>query len=176
MAFGSRGKVFSAPPNKTWLDSLGWTSLPPLDTSMWVSNITVPNMNYGFPEELGGRIYPDPPSGLYSSKWIETLKNDCPTCPWFNDKRPLTGEDPLPKLFPPNDYSKLPRLTESALNLFIDPAIKTETFGNTPRWFASSLFSLRRGLSLGPKAKMKSDYLSIGHIHIWFGQVSAKPP
>ena len=175
IAFGSRGKIYSAPPNQAWLDNLGWVQLPQIDAQMWATNVTVPNMNYGFPEELGGLIYPDTPSGTYSSKWIETLKNDCPSCPWFNDKRPLTAEDPLYKLFPTNDYSKIPRLTnETQLSLFIDPAVKKETFGNTPRWFASSLFSLRRGMALGTKSKMKNHYLSIGHIHYWFGQNDKK--
>lgn len=123
----------------------------------------------------GGRIFPDTPSGIYSNTWIETLKNDCPSCPWFNDKRPLIGEDPLYQLFPSGDYSKLQRpANESQLNLFIDPAIKKESFGNMPHWFASSLFSHRRGMSLGPAATMRNSYLSIGHIHNWFGQSDRK--
>jgi hypothetical protein len=85
----------------------------------------------------------------------------------------LTGEDPLSQLFN-NDYSKLKVSNESQRNLFIDPAMKRETFGNMPKWFAASLFNHRRGMSLGPGAKMKNSYLSIGHIHYWFGQTDKK--
>ena len=166
---GSRGKRISVLPNRTWMDQIGWIDIPEIDTRSLVANITIPNLNYGFPDELGGIIYPELPSGKYSSKWIETLKNDCPKCPWFNERRPIHGQDPLDDLFPNGDHSKLQKLTnDPARNLFIDPAIKQETFGYLPRWLSTSLIHQRRGMSSGPNAKnQESGYLSVGHIHAW---------
>lgn len=170
----SRGRRFSILPNKSWLDKLGWLNIPTIDSETLMANLSVPNMNYGFPPELGGSIY-DPPSGRYSNSWEETLKSDCPSCPWFNDKRPLHEADPLDLLFHgPNDRLELQKLAnESMRDLFIDPNIKQESFGYSPRWFSSSLVHQRRGMAVGPAA-MNMGYLSIGHIHAWGEHIPSK--
>lgn len=54
MAYRGRGKFYPGTPNKEWLDQLGWLpEIPAIDAEMWSVNITIPNMNYGYPEELG---------------------------------------------------------------------------------------------------------------------------
>ena len=172
-----RGTFYDALLNKTFLASLGWIDLPPSDKRMWSGNLTIPNLNYGYPEELGGAIFPNPdkPSGPYSDAWIKTLKEDCPEqqCPWWNERRPLDQPDPFTQLFSDGDFSKInAEKIERELNMFVDPKIKQETMGNMPRYVLSSMLVSRWGLSLGPGAEekyRKMQMQSVAHIHQFHG-------
>lgn len=42
-------------PDRQWLKSLGLPQLPGDDTAAQITTLTVPNLDYGYPEELGGR-------------------------------------------------------------------------------------------------------------------------
>ncbi len=40
-------------------------------------------------------------NGSFMAQWVATLKSDCPTCPWWNDSRPIKhGRDYLDVLLP----------------------------------------------------------------------------
>lgn len=53
-------------------------------------NITLPNSNGTWPEELGGRLYP-PERGRLSQLFHLQLHDDCPDCPYMPD--PDNGTD-----------------------------------------------------------------------------------
>ncbi len=44
-----------AGPDPAWLQHMALGPLPDEDSDILVGNLTVPNLAYGFPEELGGR-------------------------------------------------------------------------------------------------------------------------
>ena len=53
IGYRDRGRFVSGKPNKDFFDQLGWSEMPAGDAEMWVANLTIPNMNYGYPEEIG---------------------------------------------------------------------------------------------------------------------------
>jgi hypothetical protein len=177
-AYDRRGRFFDAPVNQTLLAEHGLLGISPTDFRMWTGNLTIPNLNYGYPQELGGPVFrsSDSPSGPFSDEWIKTLKDDCPDCPWWNERRPVSDPDPLLKLFGKDgDVAKLSLqrpADEKEMNLFIDPSVKQETMGNMPRYISASMLSNRRGVVLGARAEekyKKQRLFTVGHIHQFYG-------
>ncbi len=63
--------------------------------------------------------------GPLSTAFVEQLRGDCPSCPWWPEKRglPSNQPDPLDKVLGPQ-YNQ-PKMTPELLPLFRDPGIKT---------------------------------------------------
>ncbi|KAJ9514472.1 hypothetical protein QJQ45_016205 [Haematococcus lacustris] len=58
---------------------------------LYYNNMTVPNLAYGYPPALGGRLFAEATNGKYSAAWHAQLRDDCPDCPWWDEQRPLKG-------------------------------------------------------------------------------------
>ncbi|GFH17165.1 hypothetical protein HaLaN_13735, partial [Haematococcus lacustris] len=45
-------------------------------------------MDYPWAEALGGRLLPND-TGTFTQAFLAQLRDDCPSCPWWNEHRPL---------------------------------------------------------------------------------------
>jgi hypothetical protein len=131
--------------------------VPKEDRLLLYGNLTVPNLKYGFPEELGGRQWPDGPPGNLSSDFEQMLKSDCPHCAWWPEERPTIPQELFHEILSRTDIDK------TTASIFIDPSIAPEVFGKSPNWFASPLLHARKGTTFGLHA-VKQGYPAIGHI------------
>ena len=131
-------------PTKEWLDDFSVTSFNTLEKEFFFGNLTVPNLRFGLPE-LGGSDFRKP-LGPFASIWMQTLLDDNPTAPWFNEYVPLSPEDEkkLALIFPdPKDHTKMAQVSSLPHNLFHpSPRVDrktTELFAHVPHWLAHSI-------------------------------------
>ena len=107
-------------PPQLLLDSIGISDLPIEHKRFCYGNLTVPNLNYGLPEELGGRGWPDGPPGNFSSDFERMLQEDCPQCPPWPEHRPAIPQQEFEEIL-----SK-PEIDRATAQRFIDPNIAPE--------------------------------------------------
>ncbi|GFH23559.1 hypothetical protein HaLaN_21187 [Haematococcus lacustris] len=62
--------------------------LPPNVNRAKVARLQLPNMDYPWAEALGGRLLPND-TGAITQAFFAQLHDDCPSCPWWNEHRPL---------------------------------------------------------------------------------------
>ncbi|KAJ9513837.1 hypothetical protein QJQ45_020912 [Haematococcus lacustris] len=138
---------------------------------MVVNNMTVPNLAYGYPPLLGGRLFADVPNGSYSSAWHAQLRDDCPDCPWWDEQRPLKGgrDSLVPEALGPAGDLKGHQATPGQ---FVDEHIPKEVVGQAPAWFVHSMTLHRFGTWLGPGVAPLGSHMVIGHVHGWRKQQS----
>jgi hypothetical protein len=134
-----------------------WLEVPKEDRLLLYGNLTVPNLKYGFPEELGGRQWPEGPPGNFSSDFEQMLKSDCPHCAWWPEERPTIAQEQW------NEILSLTTIDKTTASLFMDPSVAPEVFGKSPHWFAASLMHARKGTTVGLHA-VKQGYPAIGHV------------
>ncbi|GFH17164.1 hypothetical protein HaLaN_13734 [Haematococcus lacustris] len=53
-----------------------------------LAQLHLPNMDYPWAEALGGRLLPND-TGTFTQAFLAQLRDDCPSCPWWNEHRPL---------------------------------------------------------------------------------------
>ncbi|KAJ9513699.1 hypothetical protein QJQ45_015444 [Haematococcus lacustris] len=138
---------------------------------MVVNNMTVPNLAYGYPPLLGGRLFTEVPNGSFSSAWHAQLRDDCPDCSWWDEQRPLKGgrDSLVPEALGPAGDLKGHQATPGQ---FVDEHIPKEVVGQAPAWFVHSMTLHRFGTWLGPGVAPLGSHMVIGHVHGWRKQQS----
>ncbi|KAL6750633.1 hypothetical protein V8C86DRAFT_2802136 [Haematococcus lacustris] len=136
-------------------------------SDLYYNNMTVPNLAYGYPPALGGRLFAEVPSGKYSAAWHAQLRDDCLDCPWWDEQRPLKGgSDSL--VGPAGDL----RLQTATHGQFVDDHLPKERIAQGPGWFVQSMTIHRFGTWLGPGVAPLGSHMVIGHVHVWPKQQS----
>jgi hypothetical protein len=160
-ADGNRKMVCTYPRPEELLSGMGLSDIPYEHKKFCSGNLTVPNLSYGFPDELGGRAWPEGPPGNFSSDFERMLKEDCPQCPDWPEYRPMIPQDQFREVLSKKDKNN------TDLQLFLDPSIPTEVFAMAPPWLAISILLARTGTLTGPNNKHHQGYPLVGHMHRW---------
>ncbi|KAL6747905.1 hypothetical protein V8C86DRAFT_2894510 [Haematococcus lacustris] len=127
--------------------------LPPEAYRAKLAQLQLPNMDYPWAEALGGRLLPND-TGAFTQAFLAQLRDDCPSCPWWNEHRPLLpGGDMKGEITP---------------NMFHDEAgaVHKETMGAVPHWLDTSTGWYRVGQYHGMKAPEPVPWV-FSHIHSW---------
>ncbi|KAJ9513428.1 hypothetical protein QJQ45_005979 [Haematococcus lacustris] len=119
-------------------------------SNLYFHNMTVPNLAYGYPPALGGRLFAEVPNGSYSSAWHAQLRDDCPDCPWWDEQRPLKGGSD--SLVGPAGELLLQTATRGQ---FVEDHLPKEIIAQGPGWFVQSMTIHRQAtLPTHPAARM----------------------
>ncbi|KAL6763382.1 hypothetical protein V8C86DRAFT_291546 [Haematococcus lacustris] len=136
-------------------------------SNLYFHNMTVPNLAYGYPPALGGRLFAEVPNSSYSSAWHAQLRDDCPDCPWWDEQRPLKGGSD--SLVGPAGELLLQTATRGQ---FVEDHLPKEIIAQGPGWFVQSMTIHRFGTWLGPGVAPLGSHMVIGHVHGWRKQQS----